>query len=230
VSGEFTIVLAFMTGVFGAFHCLGMCSGIASGFFVHYGGEGRISPHLVYHGTRILVYTLLGASGAAVGQVLVQTGIIGKAQGIMFILAGLAVILIGLRVVGLFPAKRKKQSPQIAVPLKEIASPGKAASGKRFAPLIGGLLNGFVPCSLVFSVAIKAISSANPLEAAMLMLAFGLGTWPTMLSLTLLSALTIKRLSGIGIKLAGVTVIALGIWTLYEGIVFFDVMRGLSNF
>jgi sulfite exporter TauE/SafE len=229
VSGEFTIVLAFMTGVFGAFHCLGMCSGIAGGFFIYYGGEGRVSPHLVYHGTRILVYTLLGASGAAVGQVLVQTGIVGKAQGILFILAGLAVILIGLRVIGLFPSKRKEQPAQISIPIKDITTPDNK-SKRRFAPFIGGLLNGFVPCSLVFSVAIKAISSANPMEAAMLMFAFGLGTWPTMLSLTLVSGMTIKRLSGIGIKLAGATVIALGIWTLYEGIIFYDVMRGLSNF
>jgi sulfite exporter TauE/SafE len=218
-----------MTGVFGAFHCLGMCSGIASGFFIYYGGEGSVSPHLVYHGTRILVYTLLGASGAAVGQVLVQTGIVGKAQGILFILAGLAVILIGLRVIGLLPSKRKEQPAQISVPIKDITTPDNK-SKKRFAPLIGGLLNGFVPCSLVFSVAIKAISSANPMEAAMLMLAFGLGTWPAMLTLSLLSAVTIKRVSGLGIKLAGITVIVLGIWTLYEGIIFYDVMRGLSNY
>ena len=96
-------------------------------------------------------------------------------------------------------------------------------------PWLGGLLNGLVPCSLVFSVALPAAATADPLRAGGLMLAFGLGALPPMLSVSLLADLAGERARGLFTRLAGLTVPLLGGWTFYEGLVFFDIMRGLGN-
>ena len=226
---EFGYVLAFATGVLGAFHCLGMCGGIAAGVFVHHGWQGRVLPQLYYHGTRILVYSVLGVSGAQMGQVLVQSGAMGKGQGLLMIAAGGLVTLIGTRVLGLLPPGRTgNPHPRIPVGLKvrfgEIAKPRRP-----WIPAVGGLVNGLVPCALVFSVAVKAVGSANPLQAGLLMLAFGLGTLPTMAAVSLTGTVIGAKARGLFVQLAGLAVSASGLWTLYEGAVFFDIMRGLGN-
>ena len=65
MSGELTLLLAFGAGIGGALHCIGMCSGLAGGLFA---GAGRVrgSEVLLYHGTRVLTYAVLGMAGAAV--------------------------------------------------------------------------------------------------------------------------------------------------------------------
>ncbi len=224
MSQEFTIGLAFLTGLFGAFHCLGMCSGIAGGFFVRM-GHWRVPPHLLYHGMRIGIYAVLGVLGALLGRVLVQSGIVGKGQGILMMVAGVLVMLIGLGLLGVMSRERLETAHTRArskrVPFQARPTP--------WQPLLGGLLNGLVPCSLVFSVALQAAATADPLRAAGLMLAFGLGTLPTMLLVGMLAHLVGNRARGLFIRLAGLSVLALGGWTFYEGFVFFDIMRGLGN-
>ncbi len=104
----FTLTLAFATGLFGALHCLGMCSGIAGGIFVRYGFSSRVLPVLEFHAARILVYSLLGVAGAAVGRVLVQTGIVGKTQGVLMMAAGVLIVAMGLDLLGVFAATRAR--------------------------------------------------------------------------------------------------------------------------
>jgi sulfite exporter TauE/SafE len=229
VTGEPSLILAFATGLLGALHCLGMCSGIAGGFFVHRGrgrGADCLAPVLAYHGSRILVYTVLGVAGAAAGRVLVQTGLIGKGQGVLMMAAGALIVLFGLRLLGLLPRGWGKGGPsgtgQTGVRLLP-------ATGRGWPPVLAGVLNGFVPCGLVFSVAVKAAATADPLRAGLLMGAFGLGTLPTMALVSLTGAVIGARARGLLAMLAGLLVLALGIWTFYEGLVFFDIMRGLGN-
>jgi len=99
----------------------------------------------------------------------------------------------------------------------------------KLAPLLAGLLNGLVPCSLVFSVAIKAAGTADPAKAGLLMLVFGLGTLPTMAMVSVTGALISQQKLKLLEIVAALSVIALGIWTVREGWIFYDIMRGLSN-
>ncbi|MEN8167879.1 MAG: sulfite exporter TauE/SafE family protein [Pseudomonadota bacterium] len=225
MNGEFSYALAFATGLFGSFHCIGMCSGINGGFTLGYGRTNNLLPLLAYHGTRIGVYTLFGISGALLGRVVVQVGIVGKSQGILMIVAGILVVLLGLKLLGLMgkskTAKLKPQTVKLATPLPLAKRP--------FTPFLAGLLNGLVPCSLVFSVAVKAAATAEPLQAGLLMLAFGAGTMPSMGAISLLGSVIGARVRGGMAKLAGLTVVLLGLWTIYEGVAFFDIMRGLAN-
>ncbi len=209
MSGEFGYGLAFVTGVAGALHCLGMCGGFAGSCALAHGRRRPIFSLLQYHGTRILLYTLFGMAGALAGRVLVQSGLPGKIQGVLMMGAGLLVVAMGARL--LFG--HDKAFPLSRPPL----------------PLLGGVLNGLVPCSLVFSVAVPAAATADPLRAGLLMLSFGLGTLPTMVAVSLTGGSIGSLLRDRWAQLAGIGVIGLGLWTAWEGWVFFDIMRGLAN-
>lgn len=226
MSGQFSYLLAFSTGIFGAFHCLGMCSGINGGFFAGYGQAPRAFPLLAFHGTRIAVYSILGIIGALLGQTIVQVGLFGKAQGILMIISGLLIILIGFYLLGLLGNTKQKQK-QAEVQTITFFDP--TSTKARMAPLIAGLFNGLVPCSLVFSVAIKASGTADPMQAGLLMLTFGMGTLPTMGLVSFAGSFIGIQTHKLISKLAAVSVIILGVWTLYEGWIFYDIMRGLSN-
>jgi sulfite exporter TauE/SafE len=229
VTGELTLALAFATGLLGAFHCLGMCSGIAGGFFVHYQRGPRLIAVLAYHGTRVLLYTVLGIAGAAAGRVLVQTGLVGKGQGILMMAAGVLILLLGLDLLGLIPGRRHREKVPVKADGIEVRLTAGPSRHRPWLPAVAGALNGLVPCSLVFSVAVKAAATADPLRAGLIMAAFGLGTLPTMAAVSWSGALIGANARGVFNRLAGILVTALGLWTLYEGIVFFDVMRGLAN-
>ena len=103
---EFSYVLAFMTGLLGSGHCLGMCGGLVSSFFMKLGAKG-VWPYLAYHGARVGVYGLVGLIAAAVGAVLISTGQFGKWQGVLQIIAGLVVILLGLDLLGVSPLRNR---------------------------------------------------------------------------------------------------------------------------
>jgi len=229
VNGKLTLPLAFASGIFGALHCLGMCSGIAGGFFARYGR--KTASVLQYQVTRVLVYGLLGVAGAVVGKVLVQTGIVGKGQGLLMMTAGLIIVAAGLDMLALLPGpgRQPQAGCETGAGKQDVPFLIKRPPYRPWMPVLAGALNGMVPCSLVFSIAVKAAATAEPCQAGLLMLAFGLGTLPTM-GLVGLTGMAIGRHArGLSGKLAGLAVVVLGVWTLYEGWVFFDVMRGLSN-
>ncbi len=230
MSGEFGYLIAFSTGLFGAFHCLGMCSGINGGFFAGYAAHQRqfprIFPILAFHGARIGVYSILGIIGALLGQTIVQMGLFGKFQGMLMIVSGVLITLIGLYLLGLF-GKRKQSLKTPETQIIKFIDPVSLKA--RFAPFMAGFFNGLVPCSLVFSIAIRASATADPVEAGLLMLAFGVGTLPTMALVSIAGSFIGAQTYQLIAKLAALSVILLGIWTLYEGWIFYDIMRGLAN-
>ncbi len=221
----FSYSLAFATGIMGAFHCLGMCGGLAGGYFAGHGWRRKLLPHLLYHGSRIGIYVLLGVTGALLGRVVAQTGIVGKSQGLLMILAGALIMLIGLGLTGIIPWWRRDCSDSGCRVVRFEEHPRSA----RLLPGLAGLFNGLVPCSLVFSVSLKAAATADPLQSALLMLFFGLGTLPTMGLVTTLGAAVGSWRKAPFDRLTGLLVFLLGGWTLYEGLVFYDIMRGLAN-
>lgn len=226
LDADLTLSLAFLTGVLGALHCLGMCSGLAGGYFVRCGSG--IRAVLSYHGTRILVYGILGAAGALAGRVLVQQGILGKGQGLLMMVAGLVIVGLGLSM--LWPARgRRAGSLEVRPPPRAVRlGPGPPRPAP-WTAAVAGAFNGLVPCGLTVSIAIKGAATADPLRAGLLMVVFGLGTLPTMGLVSLTGTAIGRRARGLFSGLAGLAVMVLGLWTLYQGWVFFDIMRGLSN-
>ena len=221
---QFSYWLAFMTGLLGSGHCLGMCGGLVSGFFMKLGAKG-VRPYLAYHGARVGIYTVVGIIAAAIGTVLVSTGQFGKLQGVLQIVAGVIVILLGLDLLGVSPLRNRLGFAPIAWLRKQFGL--AVQKGPVVGALIGGAINGLMPCSMTMAMAVKATTAPSVLEGGLLMLAFGAGTLPSMLSASFLFGKLGPKLRGWLLKGAALFVIALGVSTLWQGIRYYAVMRNL---
>lgn len=218
---EFSYALAFMTGLLGSGHCLGMCGGLVSAFFMKLQARGPW-PYLTYHAGRIGMYALVGLLAALLGAVLVSTGRIGLAQGVLQIVAGIVVILLGLDLLGVSPIRNVYGFAPVAWLRRQFMT--AAQKGPVVGALIGGAINGMMPCSMTMAMAVQATTAPSPPEGMALMLAFGAGTLPSMLSASFLFGKLGPRLRGWLLKGAALTVIALGLSTLWQGLRYFLVM------
>jgi len=223
---EFSYWLAFMTGILGSGHCLGMCGSLVSGFFLRLGAKSG-APYLAYHAARVTVYGLIGLTAASLGAVLVQTGIVGKAQGLLQIFAGLVVILLGFDLLGLSPVRNTLRFAPLAWLRRQFAEATRRGSVGGAA--IGGALNGLMPCSMTMALAVQATTAPSPAEGGLLLLAFGAGTLPSMLAASFLFGKLGAKTRGWLLRGAALFVIALGLSTLWQGLAYYSVMRNLAN-
>jgi uncharacterized protein len=221
---EFSYALAFMTGLLGSGHCLGMCGGLVSGFFMKLNARG-IWPYLAYHGARISIYALVGLVAAALGAVLVASGMIGLAQGVLQIVAGIVVILLGFDLLGVSPIRNTVGFAPMAWLRRQFAT--ATQKGPVVGAVIGGAINGLMPCSMTMAMAVQATTAPSVPEGMLLMLVFGAGTLPSMLSASFLFGKLGPRLRGWLLKGAALFVIALGASTLWQGVRFYLVMYRL---
>ena len=221
---EFSYWLAFMTGLLGSGHCLGMCGGLVSSFFIRLGAKG-IWPYLAYHGARVGIYTVVGLIAAGLGAVLVSTGQFGKLQGMLQIIAGLVVIFLGLDLLGVSPLRNRLSFAPVTWLRRQFGL--AVQKGPVLGALIGGAINGLMPCSMTMAMAVKATTAPSIIEGGLLMLAFGAGTLPSMLSASFLFGKLGPKLRGWLLKGAALFVIALGVSTLWQGIRYYTVMRNL---
>lgn len=226
---QFGYFAAFMTGVLGSGHCLGMCGALVCGYFIRAkqvaGGAAGTLPYLAYHGARISVYGSIGLVAAALGAVLVSTGKIGLAQGVLQIVAGIVVILLGIELLGLLPVSLTVGFAPARWLRQQFA--GAAQKGMVRGAAIAGLVNGLMPCSMTMAMAVKATTAPSVPEGGLLLLAFGAGTLPSMLLASVLFGRLGPRMRGLLQKGAALFVIALGASTLWQGVAYFRVMQKL---
>jgi hypothetical protein len=223
---EFSYWLAFMTGILGSGHCLGMCGGLVSGFFMKLGARS-FAPYLAYHLTRVGVYALIGLLAAALGTVLVQTGAFGRLQGLLQIVAGGIVILLGLDLLGVSPWRNTLAFAPVDWLRRQFVS--ASARGVLPGAMIGGAINGLMPCSMTMAMAIKATTAPSVVEGGLLLLAFGAGTLPSMLSASFLFGRLGVRTRGWLLRGAALFVIVLGLSTVWQGIRYYLVMQRLAG-
>ena len=185
MSMELTFGAAIVVGLLGSSHCLGMCGGIVSAFSM--GLQDRISQapsalfgyQLAYNTGRIGSYVLVGLLAGTLGASLIEIGvspIYGRLLAAAFMIA-LGLYLAnwwrGLAVLERFGARLWQKLQPMGQRRLPIRNPLQA-----FAM---GALWGWLPCGLVYSVVAWSLSTGNSLDAAILMLGFGLGTLPSML-------------------------------------------------
>ncbi len=225
---EHVYTIAFMTGLLGSGHCIGMCGGLVSAFFMKFGDKGQgVLPYAAYHSGRIAIYLLLGIIAGLIGLAVTTTGTIGKTQAILRIIAGLFVILLGMDILGVGPLRMNFSF----LPLNTLRNQfmGAVEKGPLKGALIAGLINGFMPCSLTLAVAVSATTAGGPVPGGLLMLAFGLGTLPSMLFVSALFGRLGTGLRGRLLKIAALFVIVLGMGTLLEGVTYFGIADGFIN-
>ena len=171
------LLAAISLGFLGSFHCIGMCGPIAMALPL--GRENKfkqITGGLVYNAGRIFTYSVFGLLFGLLGKGFV----IGGYQQILSITLGV-IILIGL----LLPAKLSSQfglTKVIAPMINNVKSLlSKLFKQKSFASLFSiGVLNGFLPCGLVYLGVAGAIAIGDVWKGSLFMMFFGLGTLPVM--------------------------------------------------
>ena len=211
----------FLIGLLGGTHCIGMCGGIVSALTVQTvrlpGEMRRDWPlHLAYNIGRISSYTLAGAAMGAIGTVGMLFNDILPIQLGLYVAANLMLVALGLYLTGFTRAlsgvERLGQRLWVRIqPLTRRFLPAHTVA--QAFPL--GLLWGFLPCGLVYSVLATALVTGAAERGAALMLAFGLGTLPNLM----LAGLILKRLRDVVRNQAirtgsGLLVLAFGVYGL----------------
>lgn len=170
---------AFLFGFLGSFHCAGMCSPIA--LSLSYRSENAVLGKIIYNFGRIITYAFLGAIIGAVGQAMLLV----VEQVYVSVFFGVLLVLFGLFSVNLDNLVAKL--PFFGIFTQKLASFLKIFTQKKglFAYLAIGLLNGFLPCGLVYMALLGAVASGDTLNGLLYMTFFGLGTLPMMLGIAL---------------------------------------------
>jgi sulfite exporter TauE/SafE len=209
------LISALILGLLGGGHCLGMCGGLMGALTLAIPKEQRSRRFrllLAYNLGRILSYAtaglLIGLAGWAVAN--------SPAALFMRVLAGLLLITMGLYLAGWWSGLTRIESLGRGLwrYIQPVANRLLPVSSLPRALLLGALW-GWLPCGLVYSTLLWSASQGNALDSALLMLAFGLGTWPVLLATGLAAERVTAILRNRSVRMAGgLLVIVFGIWTL----------------
>ena len=209
-------IVALMTGLVGSLHCIGMCGPIAIALplgqksWLH-----RVAGGLTYNIGRTITYAFIGGLFGLLGQGLEMAGL----QKWASILIGIIMILSVLSP-ALFSGKMNFDRWLSGYAGKMISHFRRLFTISSIPSLfIIGLLNGLLPCGLVYVAVAGAINTNDVISGMIYMIIFGAGTIPVMLAIPLLGNLigsTVRR------KLRGV----LSVFIVILGILF--ILRGLS--
>lgn len=168
---------AIILGFLGSLHCVGMCGPIA--FVLPLDRAKPVKKFFqlfTYHSGRLLSYGFLGLIFGLVGKGLFISGLQQKLSIIMGVLM-IVIILIPYRHLNKY---------NFSKPIFKLLSGVKSAMGKRlrnksYASLFSiGILNGFLPCGLIYMALFGALAMGSPEKSALYMLLFGAGTIPLM--------------------------------------------------
>jgi sulfite exporter TauE/SafE len=176
-------------------------------------------PYFVYQIARIFVYTLVGFAAAALGVVLVSSGVFGKVQSILQMFIGSVVIILALGILGWIPFQGSVRLLPMNLLRRGYAE--SRTKGPILGATIAGLLNGLMPCPLTFAMAVKATSATTIMEGGLLMLTFGSGTLPTMLFVSVAFGKMSAHFRGLMLKSAALIMIVMGCNTIYMGLSFY---------
>ena len=206
---------AFTIGIIGSLHCLGMCGPIAMA--VPYQARSRWLTGLnilQYHLGRVITYAILGGLIGLLGRGIFLAGM-QKSFSI-----GAGVILLIMAIFSL-----KMSSNLVSIPIiNRVFFWVKSAMGKLLrnksatSILLIGMLNGLLPCGLVYMAIAGAIGTGSVSMGTLYMILFGLGTIPMLLGISLagnlLSLAVRKRIN----KLIPIMVILVGIFFILRGL------------
>jgi len=213
--GIFSVALAAGFG-----HCIGMCGGIVVAYTT-----GKIDPawsrakgllaHLMYNAGRVVTYALLGAFFGMLGSVVKATPAF---RGILMLGLGIFMLALGLAYLGKLPfltwiESRLGQTRWYRTLFTRLLRSPHLGS---FFGL--GLLNGLLPCGLVYFFAASAAATASVTQGALVMAVFGIATVPALFSVGILShLLSSGRFRNAMMRFAAFLIILYALFTLFKG-------------
>ncbi|MGC9458161.1 MAG: sulfite exporter TauE/SafE family protein [Halothiobacillaceae bacterium] len=219
---EISFFAAMLVGFFGGVHCVGMCGGVVGALTFGLPAEkrghfGKLWPYLLsYNLARIAAYVVAGAIIGGLGAFGASLVSMNHAQQGLQVLAGIFMVMLGLFIggwwMGLTRVERAgsvlwRRIEPIGRRLMPVRTPAQA--------MALGFVWGWLPCGLVYSVLIWALSAGSAAQGAWLLLGFGLGTLPNLILMGVFAAQVSQFMRQRWVKnVAGGSVILFGLYTL----------------
>lgn len=205
--------LLFLVGLLTGVHCVGMCGGFVVSYTAKHAQEGTSShgSYVMYGLGKTISYTIIGAIFGLLGSIIAFTPMM---RGIAGLLAGLFLILFGLKMLSIFPVLRK-----FSLTTPRFISRFVGKESRHSSPLMIGLLNGLmIACGPLQAIYIMAAGTGSMIEGAKLLFIFALGTLPVMLGFGLLTTFISTKVTQKILKASGVIVILLGLIMVNRGL------------
>lgn len=206
-----------MMGFLGSMHCIGMCGGLVGALTMSrptlwWGGL------MSYQAGRVLTYTLLGLIAGLIGAGLHSMAWFEHIQRAIIVLTGVMMVAFALHLAGWLPDPFSKAASKVIASLgigRLIRS--AAGSDKPVNWAVVGLMNGLLPCGLVYAALTFGLASGDVVESGLIMLAFGIGTIPAMTFVPVLVRKITPNSRGVILKIAALLVILLGVMMMLRG-------------
>lgn len=242
---EASYLAAFIAGLLGGVHCLGMCGGIVGALTFGINSEpsdslqtdgtlpadgslsakGSAQPKkklypyvLAYNGGRLTSYTFAGLLMGGISMLAANLPVLHNIQFGLQIFAALFMIALGFYIGGWWAGLRKiEQAGGMIWKRIEPVSRKFIPVKSPFQAFILGTLWGWLPCGLVYTILFWSISTGNAIEGGLLMLSFGLGTLPMLLAMGVFAASLSSFIRKNWVRaLAGGIIIAFGVFSLFN--------------
>lgn len=177
-----TIAIAFLIGLQASLHCVGMCGPLALAAPIDQSNQQKaVWGAFKYNLGRIASYTYLGF---LVGLIGLQNWMLGAIQWISIATGSIMILSIFLGSMEAWFGFRKLSGYVGKAISSQFSSVKKAPAALR--PFLFGMLNGFLPCGMVYTAVLFSLGAANLMETIFSMLFFGLGTLPVMFFIPLM--------------------------------------------
>lgn len=207
----------FAIGFLGSLHCVGMCGGLVTAI-------SMTRPHtwwpgvIAYQIGRVTTYTALGFVIGLIGSLVNNSSWLSDTQSIISIIAGIIIILLALHIGGWLPDPFSKLSKHITKITGFNRFINAAATTDNTAPWYSsGLINGLLPCGLVYAAISLSLTATTVGQGVAGMLLFGLGTIPAMLAVPALMRAIAPATRGRILKIGAVLLIIIGTLTVVRG-------------
>lgn len=216
---------AFIMGIAGSAHCFAMCGGLAGALGMRArhgiaGNVGALRATGLYQIGRLTSYAAAGALCGAVGAALQLALDLTRVASALRIASGVVLVLVASRLLSGWNALAglERLGARVWSTLQPLARHAATQSERRRALMLG-LLWGWLPCGMVYSMLMFAGMSGSPWGGAAVMTAFGAGTVPSMLMSGLLASQLQRSLAHRHARLvSGLLLVVFGIWMIAAGL------------
>lgn len=219
-------IAAFVTGLLGGVHCVGMCGGFVGALTLGLPEPVRERTQrllvflLAYNVGRIASYALAGGLAGSAGWLATHLGAVHEVRVVLHVSAGVLMVVLGLYLAGWWYGLARIES--IGAPIWRRLQP----LGRRVLPvstparaLGAGVLWGWLPCGLVYTVLIWSLASGGAMHGALLMLSFGLGTLPNLMLMGVFAARLARFVRNPVVRaVAGLSIMAFGVYWLVQAL------------
>jgi sulfite exporter TauE/SafE len=233
--GSISLAAALVAGLAGSGHCLGMCGGIAGALAMRGqatlqpGADGaaalapgpapfssRLTLALAYNLSRVTSYAIAGGLAGLLGHTLLRAVDVAPLSVALRVLAGLIMVAAAGRLLFGWRLLDPLEAAGSGLWRRVMPQAGRGARRGGVGGAVGlGLAWGWLPCGLTYSMLLLAATTASVSTGALVMVAFGLGTMPAMVTATVAfdrAARALRSRASLR-NVAGVLLLAFGAWT-----------------